>query len=147
MNQNIKTFLTNDHRVCDEKFAIMETAVISNDWNEALKKFENFTNDLMCHFDMEEKVMFPTFEEKTGMEGGPTQVMRMEHDQMRNVISQMKNDIETKNKDHFFGLSESLMMLMQQHNMKEEQMLYAMADAHLSIIANEVVEKMKELKK
>lgn len=146
MNQNIKTYLTKDHRDCDEQFANMENAVASGDWVKAQKEFNLFLNDLSTHFDMEEKIMFPAFESKTGMVGGPTQVMRMEHEQMRNVVSQMKNDVESKNKDHFFGLSESLMMLMQQHNMKEEQMLYAMADAHLASEASEIVEKMKELK-
>ena len=147
MSDNIKAFLTQDHRACDEEFANMENAISSDDWEKGEECFDTFITDLFHHFDMEEQVMFIAFEEKTGMTGGPTQVMRMEHDQMRNVISQMRSDIERKNKDHFFGLSESLMMLMQQHNMKEEQMLYAMADAHLSSIANEVVEKMKELKK
>ncbi len=62
------------------------------------------------------------------MQGGPTQMMRMEHAQMLQVLEQMKDDIINKDKEHFFGLSETLMMLMQQHNMKEEQMLYRMAD-------------------
>lgn len=146
MNQNIKTYLTNDHRSCDEKFANMENAVASGNWNSAKNEFQNFVDDLLIHFDMEEKIMFPAFENRTGMQGGPTQVMRMEHDQMRNVVSQMKNDVESENKDHFFGLSESLMMLMQQHNMKEEQMLYAMADAHLGEDSYGVVNQMKELK-
>ena len=146
MSENIKTFLTKDHRACDEEFANMENAVASDNWVEAKKKFDSFVEDLYGHFDMEEKVMFPAFESRTGMMGGPTQVMRMEHDQMRNVISQMENDVTNKNKDHFFGLSESLKMLMQQHNMKEEQMLYAMADAHLGVDAFDIVEKMKELK-
>ncbi len=39
------------------------------------------------------------------------------------------------------------MMLMQQHNMKEEQMLYRMADAHLGADATLVVNEMKELGK
>lgn len=147
MNENIKTYLTKDHRDCDEKFANMEGAVASENWTNAKKEFEDFVDDLMTHFDMEEKIMFPAFENRTGMKGGPTQVMRIEHDQMRNVINQMKNDIEIKNKNHFFGLSESLMMLMQQHNMKEEQMLYAMADAHLGSESYSIVSQMKELKK
>ncbi len=147
MNENIKTYLTQDHRDCDEKFASMESAVASENWSNAKKEFESFSNDLLTHFDMEEKVMFLAFENKTGMTAGPTQVMRMEHEQMRNVVNQMKNDVETKDKNHFFGLSESLMMLMQQHNMKEEQMLYAMADAHLGQDSFSIVEQMKELKK
>jgi len=143
--ETISSFLTHDHRACDEEFASMENAVASENWDEAQEKFNKFTGDLLHHFDMEEKIMFPTFEEKTNMTCGPTQVMRMEHDQMRNVVAQMKADVESKNKDHFFGLSESLMMLMQQHNMKEEQMLYAMADAHLGADSATVVEEMKGL--
>ncbi len=39
------------------------------------------------------------------------------------------------------------MMLMQQHNMKEEQMLYRMADQHLSQDSSTVVLQMKELER
>lgn len=145
MSETISSFLTADHRACDEIFAEMENAVASDNWSDSEKKFDAFVTDLYHHFDMEEQIMFPAFEQKTGMTGGPTQMMRMEHDQMRSVVGQMKTDIDSKNKDHFFGLSESLMMIMQQHNMKEEQMLYAMADAHLGGDSATVVSEMKGL--
>ena len=147
MSETISSYLTQDHRACDEEFANMENAVASEDWANATELFNKFAGDLEHHFDMEEKVMFPTFEQKTGMMGGPTQVMRMEHEQMRNVVSQLKDALELKDKNNFFGVSESLMMLMQQHNMKEEQMLYAMADAHLGGDSATVIEQMKELPK
>lgn len=147
MSETISSYLTQDHRACDEEFANMENAVASEDWANATELFNKFAGDLEHHFDMEEKVMFPTFEQKTGMMGGPTQVMRMEHEQMRNVVSQLKDTLELKDKNNFFGVSESLMMLMQQHNMKEEQMLYAMADAHLGGDSATVIEQMKELPK
>lgn len=143
--ESISSFLTHDHRACDEEFANMENAVASENWQEAEEKFNKFTTDLLHHFDMEEQVMFQAFEQKTGMTQGPTMVMRMEHDQMRQIVTQLKEDLDTKNKDHFFGVSESLMMLMQQHNMKEEQMLYAMADAHLGADVVKIVEDMKAL--
>lgn len=145
MSNTISSFLTADHRACDEEFANMENAVAKEDWNNANTLFEKFSKDLEHHFSMEEDVMFPAFEQRTGMMGGPTQVMRMEHDQMRGVVSQMLGALENKDKNNFFGVSESLMMLMQQHNMKEEQMLYAMADQHLGEDAALVVEEMKGL--
>lgn len=37
------------------------------------------------------------------------------------------------------------MMLMQQHNMKEEQMLYSMADMRLGSFVEEVIKDMKAL--
>lgn len=147
MSETISSFLTQDHRNCDEEFAKLENAVASGNWVEVEKVFEAFYADMIHHFDMEEKVMFPTFETKTGMQGGPTQVMRMEHQQMIQVLQQMKNDVLNKDNNHFFGLSETLMMLMQQHNMKEEQMLYRMADQHLGDDSILVVSQMKELER
>ena len=141
----ISSFLTSDHRACDEGFANLENRVASLDWEEAQRELEKFSSDLIHHFDMEEKVMFPVFEEVTGMTQGPTMVMRMEHSQMRGILEDLKADIEKKDKNHFFGVSESLMMLMQQHNMKEEQMLYRMADMHLGSLVSKVIEDMKAL--
>jgi hemerythrin-like domain-containing protein len=141
----ISSFLTNDHRACDNEFANLENTIASENWEESKTQFDKFSADLLHHFDMEEKVMFPVFEEVTGMTQGPTMVMRMEHSQMRNILDDLKADIEKKDKNHFFGVSESLMMLMQQHNMKEEQMLYAMADMHLGSRVSKVIEDMKAL--
>ena len=141
----ISSFLTSDHGACDNEFANLENAIASQDWEEAKNQFEKFSLDLTHHFDMEEKVMFPAFEEVTGMTQGPTMVMRMEHSQMRNILDDLKSDIEKKDKNHFFGVSESLMMLMQQHNMKEEQMLYKMADMHLGTLVSKTIEDMKAL--
>ena len=141
----ISSFLTTDHRACDEEFADMENAVASGDWDLSAEKLNKFITDLLHHFDMEEKVMFPTFEDVTGMIQGPTMIMRMEHDQMRQLLNALQEDLEKKDKNHFFGVSESLMMLMQQHNMKEEQMLYAMADMHLGSLVSKIIEDMKAL--
>ena len=143
--ETISTFLTKDHRACDEEFANLENEVAKENWPEAENKLTKFSNDLLHHFDMEEKVMFLAFEEKTGMTQGPTAMMRMEHDQMRHLLTLLSDDIEKKDKNHFFGVSESLMMLMQQHNMKEEQMLYAMADAHLGSDLVRIIDNMKAI--
>jgi len=143
--ETISSFLTHDHRACDEEFANLENAVAEDNWELAQEKLDKFGSDLLHHFDMEEKVMFIAFEDRTGMTQGPTAMMRMEHEQMKQILEQLKVDLEKKDKDHFFGVSESLMMLMQQHNMKEEQMLYAMADAHLGAEVEAVIENMKAL--
>lgn len=137
---NIKDFMTQDHRDCDEIFAQMEDAVASKS-DEATLKFEEFADALTNHFKMEEMVLFPAFEQASGMREGPTQVMAMEHEQMRELLSKMSTAIEDK--DKFFGLSETLMILMQQHNMKEEQMLYPMAEQHLGDDADHLISRMR----
>jgi hemerythrin-like domain-containing protein len=140
----IKEYLAADHSRCDELFAAMEDAV-ANSIESAKASFEEFAHETERHFQMEERVMFLEFEQKTGMTQGPTAMMRHEHTQMRGLISDMGKAIEAKDKDKFFGSSETLMILMQQHNMKEEQMLYTMAQQHLSAESDRIVEMMRSM--
>ncbi len=140
----IKEYLSADHGRCDELFANMEDAA-SNDIETSKEAYELFAGETERHFQMEERVMFLEFEQKTGMTQGPTAMMRHEHTQMRGLIKDMGDAIDAKDKDKFFGSSETLMILMQQHNMKEEQMLYTMAQQHLSAESDRIVEMMKSM--
>ncbi len=141
----LSEFMKNDHRSCDAGFANMENAVADENWTNARKQFEKFASDLLHHFDMEEEVMFPAFEARSeNAHCNPTPMMIMEHEQMRNLIKQMRNDIESKDKNHFFGLSETLMMAMQQHNMKEEQMMYPMIDDAMDNESKMLLDSMKD---
>jgi hemerythrin-like domain-containing protein len=140
----IKGFLSEDHGRCDELFAKMEDAVTQSIEN-AKEAYDAFAEATERHFQMEERVMFLEFEQKTGMTQGPTAIMRHEHAQMRNLLAEMGKAIEAKDKDKFFGNSETLMILMQQHNMKEEQMLYTMAQQHLSAESDRIVDMMQSM--
>ncbi|MBA1433482.1 MAG: hemerythrin domain-containing protein [Epsilonproteobacteria bacterium] len=140
---NIKEYLTNDHRRCDEVFAQMEEKANST-LSDAKDLAKEFVADMEQHFQMEERVMFLEFEAKTGMTMGPTEMMRQEHAQMRNLLSRLVEAIDNDDKEKFFGLSETLMILLQQHK-KEEQMLYTMAQQHLSADTDRIVAMMDSL--
>ena len=140
----IKEFLATDHRRCDEMFADMENRA-SESLESAKSIATEFVNETEKHFQMEERVMFLEFETKTGMTQGPTAMMRQEHTQMRSLMVQLLEAIENDNKDKFFRLSETLMILLQQHNMKEEQMLYPMAQQHLSAESERIVAMMESI--
>ncbi len=140
----IKEYLTDDHRKCDAVFAQMEEKA-GNSLAEAKELTTAFVADMEHHFQMEERVMFAEFETKTGMTQGPTTMMRQEHMQMRALMQQLLEAISDNNSNKFFGTSETLMILLQQHNMKEEQMLYTMAQQHLSAESDRIVEMMDSL--
>jgi hemerythrin-like domain-containing protein len=76
--------------------------------------------------------LFPAFEAASGMAGGPTQVMRHEHAQMRDLLEQMRGALARRAADTFAGAAETLLILMQQHNMKEENILYPMCNNSLA---------------
>ena len=110
---SIPEFMTNKHRECDALFTEAEAAVALTDWSLALKKWQGFALELTKHFSQEEDTLFPQFEQVTGMTGGPTQVMRMEHQQMRALVEDLDNALAAQDKEAYLGLSETLMVMMQ----------------------------------
>ncbi len=139
----IAQYLTEEHRKCDQLYAEAEQAVAGENWDRAKELFKEFKDKTLLHFQKEEEVLFPEFEERTGMVMGPTQVMRHEHAQARELLDRLEKALENKNKEEFLSVGESLMILIQQHNMKEEQILYPMSDQNLP--SEEVVERMSQL--
>jgi len=127
----IGEFMINHHKECDEMFARAEEAAGESEWTRAQAEFEAFTHQMDRHFDIEDNLLFPAFEKKSGHTGGPTQVMRMEHDQMRVVIHEMRSALEARDAGQYMGFSETFLVLMQQHNFKEEGILYNMMDQML----------------
>ncbi len=79
----ISVYMTGAHRHCDEHFAKAEEYAANLDLQAASDEFTKFYQQMEQHFSMEEQVLFPAFEAATGSRQGPTQVMRMEHTQMR----------------------------------------------------------------
>jgi len=142
----ISNYLTAEHRECDNIFAKAEEAVANGNWEEGEKNFVEFANETLKHFKKEEEELFPAFEAKTGSSDGPTGVMRFEHEQVRGLIGKMAEAIEKKEKDAYLSMAESMMILLQQHNMKEEQMLYAMCDrVMMPDEKGQIVEKMEKV--
>ena len=142
---SILDFMGSDHRACDELFATAEDAVAKSDWDHARDLFARFHAATLHHLAMEEEVLFPAFEARTGMRMGPTEVMRGEHVQMRDLLQEMASAVAAGNQGSFLGLSETLNMLMQQHNLKEENVLYPMTDQVLSSERDDLLRAMQAI--
>ena len=140
---SIRDFMTDDHRRCDDVFAEVEQAVGAGDWALAGETFSRFSNSVLQHFSTEESLLFPAFEQKTGMTMGPTQVMRSEHVQMRELMAAATDALAAKDADDYAGHAETLLIMMQQHNMKEENILYPMCDQHLADEAAELLPQIE----
>ncbi|HFU77573.1 MAG TPA: hemerythrin domain-containing protein [Epsilonproteobacteria bacterium] len=141
----ISNYMKAEHRECDTLFASAEEAIALGEWKEANQRFLDFANETLRHFKKEEESLFPAFESATGMTQGPTQVMRYEHEQVKGLIGNMAEAIEAEDKDAALSIAESMMILLQQHNMKEEQMLYAMCDKQLpQALKEETLEAIKK---
>lgn len=134
-HENSMTMLTeplrHHHKQCDDLFAAAEAAVAECDWSGAQRLLPDFIAAMEAHFRTEEETLFPAFEAATGITMGPTRMMRLEHAQMRELLGQMDAALAGRDGSAFAGAAETLLVLMQQHNMKEENILYPMCDRGL----------------
>jgi len=127
----IAEYMSTDHKACDEAFAVAEQVALDHNWGDAETLFNEFRAGMARHFRMEEDELFPTLLAAHGP-AGPVQMMLMEHEQMKTLLEQMAEVVARHDAPGYSGLSETLLIVMQQHNLKEEQILYPMADHYLA---------------
>ncbi|RME28944.1 MAG: hemerythrin domain-containing protein [Deltaproteobacteria bacterium] len=137
----LRQFFTEDHRACDDAWARLEELLEGDD--DVQEAWDEYERVMLRHLAWEEEVLFPAFEEATGMTGGPTMVMRMEHDQMRAVIQEMADLLAQGDRKGVLARGDTMLMLVQQHNMKEEGMLYPMAEQALGGRWSELSQRLK----
>lgn len=140
--ETIRDCLSSDHRACDAAFAATEQAVAAGKWDAARAAFETLREAMLAHLAAEEEILFPAFEARTGMSMGPTRVMRGEHAQMRELLEAAGEALAAQDAEDYAGNAETLLILTQQHNMKEENVLYPMCDQHLAIEASGLVKRL-----
>lgn len=137
-------FFSQDHRRCDELFVDLEQALGGGDWGLIEQRVGGFVSEMEHHFFMEEEELFPELEAQFAGAVGPTRMMRIEHRQMRSLFEQLQQCTERKNARDCQDVAETLLMTMQQHNAKEEGVLYPMADNVLGDAAQELTRTLAE---
>ena len=141
--ESIRDLMAADHRQCDDCFVAVERSLARSAWDDAKAEFGRFDSAMRRHFDAEEAILFPAFEARTGMTMGPTQVMRGEHGQMRELLAAAKDALDARDEDDYSGIAETLLIMTQQHNIKEENILYPMCDQHLTLQLDILVPRLK----
>jgi len=125
--KTICEFYGQDHDRLDELFKTFQKLKRS-DFAKAKEAFKAFKFGLQRHIVWEEDVLFPLWEEKTGMsEGGPTFVMRAEHRQIGQQLEAINGKVADQNPDSDQE-EQALLDLLGPHNMKEERVLYPAID-------------------
>ncbi len=125
--KTVAAFYEEDHDRLDELFKTFQQTKRS-DFDKAKEAFKNFKTGLQRHIVWEEDLLFPLWEEKTGMsESGPTFVMRNEHRQIGQQLEAIHEKVMAENPDSDQE-EQTLLSLLAPHNMKEERVLYPAID-------------------
>lgn len=121
----ISSFFENDHKEIDGFLNGFQATLSSGKPDSVL--FRNGAARLRNHIYWEEEILFPKAE-KSGIRG-PTEVMRVEHGEIWNVLSNMELILDSMTgTTQIQKLLSELTQLLKDHNIKEEQMLYPMCD-------------------
>ncbi|MBS0326152.1 MAG: hemerythrin domain-containing protein [Proteobacteria bacterium] len=139
----IGNYMTEHHRHCDALFARAMDLAAAPDWDGVEREGGAFLREIERHIELEETLLFPAFEEATGMTAGPTATMRSEHEEMRGLFAEMRRAAGTKDAAPYLEASRALQLLLQQHNVKEESMMYPMLDHALRDHAPDLVRQLE----
>jgi len=126
--RGVVEFLEHDHRRLDEKLADVERLSRLGAFRDAAAQFAEFACGLNWHIDAEERVLFPRFEELTGLRAGPTTVMRAEHVQIRRHMASLGAALDAADAAAARESLAQLVAALSDHNMKEEHILYPTTD-------------------
>jgi regulator of cell morphogenesis and NO signaling len=98
----------------------------------AFDLFAQFASGLKRHIGVEEDLVFPAFENASGMsqQGGPTAVMRSEHREIEKILEAIASSIGDA-AENVEPLRAQLHAALSDHNIKEERVLYPETDALL----------------
>jgi regulator of cell morphogenesis and NO signaling len=124
----ISEFMNQDHDRLDNIFKEFKT-LKDDDPGRAKTLFLDFQAGLQKHIVWEEEILFPIFEQGTGMyDAGPTAVMRMEHRQIEGFLKAIGEKLLAGEMEGVNEAEISVLEVLGSHNQKEESILYPAID-------------------
>jgi len=123
----VTEYLSWDHDRLDALLDSVSGCVERGDWPQAQRAYSGFARDLDRHIRMEEEILFPLFEARTGI-AGPTPAMRHEHELIRDALGVLAVVVGLRDAVAFRAGMSVLLSLLTGHNEKEERVLYPITD-------------------
>lgn len=140
---NLSSYLAQDHDHCDDLFKLAQRAVCTGQWGEAKNSMAAFRHALERHLLVEERILFPAFENAIGRAVAPTAAMRTEHLRIRGMAQRMDDAVRARDADAFVKHAGVLLLLVHEHAEKEEGVLYPMIERVLQHRCADLVSAMR----
>jgi iron-sulfur cluster repair protein YtfE (RIC family) len=126
--ESVTGYLGWDQDRLDEGLRSVSSEVGKGRFAEAAAGYEEFERGLLRHLRIEEELLFPVFEARSGMVNGPTEVMRDEHRQVRMALALMRRGVLEGDTTVYLDGLRFFASVLADHNAKEEHILYPTLD-------------------
>jgi len=130
--ETVTAYLGWDHARIDSLLRMAADAVGEGRFEDAAREYERFETRLLRHLRVEDELLFPVFEARSGIVGGPTSVMRDEHRLVRRALTLMRGGVGGREAGAFRDGLRFFESVMPDHNAKEEHILYPTLDGLLN---------------
>jgi uncharacterized protein (DUF2249 family)/hemerythrin-like domain-containing protein len=126
--RDVEECLGEDHRRLGRIFVEVERLIASGAFAEAGRRIPEFACGMFRHIEIEERILFPEFEDVTGGEYGPTNALRADHLRIRRLLAHLEWEAHAADHAACAHTLEKLRRILIEHHVKEEETLYPMVD-------------------
>lgn len=137
--ESVSGYLSADH---ERLLAILDGAarrVGEREFGKARACLARFEAGLRRHMDLEERVLFPVFDVRTGLSGGPTTLLRDEHREILHAVDLMGESLIGRDAAAFRDAFAFFSQAFAAHTTKEHRFLFSAVDRMLSDAERSVV--------
>lgn len=133
--------LGSDHQQLDSLVLDVQAGLQGGDLAAAQRDFAVLDRRLRTHMHVEDELLFPAFEERTGMQSeGPTVTLRREHAEILRRMVKMEELLRSDPREALREIV-ALRALHQDHSTREERVIYPTCDRLLGAVARKDVLK------
>jgi hemerythrin superfamily protein len=129
--QKSDNWLVHDHRKYEAALRDCEIAAGAGDWDDAVKLFYDFVDDLKLHMRMEDEVVYPFIREEVGDPDDEIGELVEEHETLVRLLTDLATIIRHNDFDHFEESLSPLYKAIVEHNSHEEEVLSRMGSESL----------------
>jgi hypothetical protein len=125
---SVTAWLGHDHDRLDEELRSISASVDDGRMAEAAARYAGFELGVLRHLRIEEELIFPVFDARSGLADGPTSVLRDEHRHVRKALGIMRGGLEQGDARGYDDGRRFFESVLPDHNAKEEHILYPTLD-------------------
>lgn len=144
MNQ-ASNWLVHDHRKYEVALDECDIAAGAENWNEAIRLFNEFVEWFKFHVQMEEEVLYPLFKQEFGDSDSELAILSEEHDDLVRLLRDLVTVIKAKAYDHFEDSLQPFRKAIAEHNEHEEKVFQRMDSDSLLMNRDEIMQRMDAL--
>jgi len=130
--RSVTSYLMWDHDRLDAVLYEVFALVSEGSFGRATQRYEQFFGGMQRHIALEEDVLFPEFEARSGAKPTATALARRDHEVIREALADMQAALADESSKSFFAARKKLLAVLPTHHAKEEQLLYPVIDESMT---------------